>query len=115
MNPGKRNRLCLIRKSKSGKDTDGSPLEGYDEVAQMRGQFRTETGLSTIRATTQGSGNIDVPARYSLRLAYCPSKGIARGMEVVDPNEIVYQVMNVRHDHAARKWTDLILEEGAVK
>src|SRR5690606_30665583 len=109
------NRLCIIRKRVSGKDTDGSPLEGYEEVAQMRGQFRTETGLSSIRVAMQGSGNIDVPVRYSLRLAYCYSKGIARGMEVVDPEGTVYQIMGVRHDKSGRRWTDLVLEEGAVK
>ena len=114
-NPGARNRLCVIRKRKEGKGSAGEPLPGYDEVASMKGQFRTETGLSAIRASAQGSGNIDVPTRYSVRFAYCPAKGIQRGMELVDPNGNVFQVMNVRHDHGGRHWTDVILEEGAVK
>lgn len=114
-NPGLRNRRITIRKRKDGKGSAGEPLPGYDEVASLKGQFRTETGLSTIRASAQGSGNIDVPTRYSVRTAFCQSKGIVRGMEAVDGFGNVYQVMNVRHDMAGRQWSDIILEEGAVK
>ena len=111
-NPGKRNRTVSIRRKLQTKRADGSPQEGYEIVAEnIKGQFRTETGLSTIRASNQGSGNIDIPTRYSLRVAF--RRDVARGMEAVDTFGTVFQVMNVRHDLAGRQWTDLILEEGA--
>ena len=110
-NPGARNRKGTIKKRKTGKASDGSPLPGWDIVAEnVWGKFRTESGIAAVRAQSNMAGNIDVPVRYSFRCAF--RSGVARGMILVS-NGVVFSIKSVRHDFANREWTDLVMEEGA--
>lgn len=112
-NPGARNRLFTIRKKQTVKDTDGSFIDGYVVVAEkVWGRIRTSTGTATVKAASTLAGNLDVPVRYTIRLAY--RRGVERGMEAVMQDGTVFQIRLVSHDLATREWTDLVCEQGAV-
>lgn len=109
-NPGARNRKGMIRRRKTGKLADGSPVPGYDDIGQVWGKFRTDSGIATIRAQQTMANNQDVPVRYTFRIAF--RRNVMRG-DILVVGEDIFIINHVRHDFAGREWTDLVLEEGA--
>lgn len=107
-NRGERNRLLSIEALVGTVDAANQPINEWQLFLKRWGEPRTASGMSVVRGSTQG---IDAPVgRYSWRINYTPD--ITTAHRALHKNT-VYDIVDVRHDHANREYTDLICNERA--
>lgn len=107
-NVGERNRLLTIKRRSNGVDAANQPIDTWEVVAKRWGRPMTSTGMSVVRAAEQG-----VPAvsgRYSWDINYTPDL-FDVGMRA-EYKGIIYDILDIRHDHANREYTHLVCQEG---
>lgn len=105
---GTRNRRIRIEVRGSAKDEANQPVDDWLLVMEKLASYRTGRGMSAVRSAQEG-----VPGgtqRVSWSFGYTPT-GITTAMRV-NYNGIFYDIIEVRHDHATRKWTDLVCDAG---
>lgn len=108
---GEMNRKVKIERPNPLKDAMNVPLPGYVQVFELWGKFLTATGMSTIRNAGPDGVQKGVNA-YSLRIRYRPV-GIDESMRVNYKDQSYFDIIAIKHDHANKEWTDLILQAGA--
>lgn len=101
MKAGTLNRLVLIEAPEGGQDSVGQPNTGWDEVASVWADVRTQGGLESIRSGAEVS-----TIRASIRIRY--RTDITAAMRVTD-GSMVYEVKAVLPD-AGRQYLDLVCE-----
>ena len=101
MKAGTLNRLVLIEQPEGGQDSVGQPNTGWDEVASVWADVRTQGGLESIRSGAEVS-----TIRASIRIRY--RTDITAAMRVTD-GSAVYQVKAVLPD-TGRQYLDLVCE-----
>ena len=107
-NRGARNRLLVIEKRVDGVDAANQPLDDWEFVMRRWGESKTASGMAAVRAAEQGV--TAVPGRYSWRINYTPD-GIDIGMRA-NYKGVLFDIRDIRHDHANREHTDLVCEQG---
>lgn len=121
MGAGERSRYALIEQRNPGRDALNQSLPGWVLVAGVWGNMRGETGMASVRNSGTEDGLAKSINAYSFRIGYRPT-GVTTAMrlrlQTKDPitlavtSEQTFNIKNIRHDHANREWTDLVLEEG---
>lgn len=107
-NVGERTRLLTISKRTGAVDAANQPIDAWEFVAKRWGRPLTSSGMSAVRAAEQGVQAS--PGRYSWRINYTPDL-FDVGMRA-EYKGIIFDIKELRHDHAAREYTDLVCETG---
>ena len=105
-NRGSRNRRLHILKPGTARNAANQLIGGYEPFLERWGESRTSTGMAVVRQLESGVPH--VPGRYSWRINYTPQ--VTRDMRV-RYKEFYYTILDARHDHANREFTDLVCEE----
>lgn len=108
-NVGERTRLLTIRQKVGGVDAANQPVDAWEDVMKRWGKPLTSSGMAVVRGIEQGVNA--TAGRYSWRINYTP-EGIDVGMVAVHKN-VIYDILDIRHDHGGREYTDLVCNEGA--
>lgn len=111
MSIGRKNRLVEFWTLSGAVDGANQPIpDDYVFVKRKWAEVKGETGLGSIRSAAS-AGGINTPLdRYSYRVNYDPSLNI--GMQLRDADGTRLNILAVRHDKAARKWSDVVCEQG---
>ena len=107
-NRGERTRLIIIEKREGTVDEANQPIDVWEFVMRRWAKPLTATGMTAVRSAEAGVPV--VPSRYSFRINYTPA-GIDVGMRVNMKNAL-FDIRDIRHDHAQREYTDLVCEAG---
>lgn len=105
---GTRNKRIRIEERGNAKDEANQPLDVWNLVTEKFASYRTGRGMSAVRSAQEGVPT--GPQRVSWGIAYTPT-GISPAMRV-NWNGLLYDIVEVRHDHATKKWTDLVCDAG---
>lgn len=103
----KQKRLVRVQRRIQGTDTAGQPIDQWEDVLTAWSNPSGQNGLSAI-GQLQGDVAASI-SKYSLRLDYRPTLDASyRVLLCGEP----YDIVQVRHDHEGRQWTDLVCEIG---
>lgn len=103
----KQKRLLHIQRRVQGTDSAGQPLDGWQDVLTAWCNPSGQNGMSAI-GQMQGDVAASI-SKYSLRIDYRPD--IDASMRAL-LGGAPYDIVQVRHDHEGRQWTDLVCELG---
>lgn len=103
------NRQITIDERVTTFDAANQEIETWGVKYTRWANFRAPNGMSTIRAADPG---VPIsPGRCSWRIRYLPV-GVTTSMRVTYKG-VYYDIVDLRHDHAMREYTDLVCEIGA--
>lgn len=102
MDPGKLNRLVVIKRPATGIDTLGQPLSGRLDLATVWASIVRKSGAETIRAD-QDVSKVQASIRIRMRA------DVDATMEVHHAGT-VYEIKAVLPDEKTREWLDLVCE-----
>jgi len=103
---GERKLRIRIEQNGSAKDEANQPVDDWQLVMEKLASYRTTRGMSAVRAAQEGVPG--APQRGSWSFGYTPT-GINIGMRV-NWNGNYYDIIDIKHDHVSRKWTDLVVD-----
>lgn len=109
MPAGKLNRKFRVTKQPATTDENNQPVGPWEFVRYVWVRALTETGMGAIRGSEPGVPLS--PVRYSFRARY-PANLIDNGMRM-EYGDQIFEILQLRHDHAGHKWTDIVCVEGA--
>lgn len=109
MKAGDLSRLITIQSRDTGTDAAGQPVQTWATVASVWADVRGATGMAAIRQSSPVEGVALEANSYSFRIRY--RTGLDAGMRVTLGSD-VYDIKQVRMDHAGKVWTDLVCETG---
>lgn len=108
LDAGKLNCFIRIERRDGSKDELNQPFDTWVLVKERWAQPKTSPGMAAVRAAAEG---VPVaPNRYSWRIRYCP-EGLDTGMRV-NYHGTMFGIVDIKHDHAEKQWTDLICDTG---
>lgn len=106
---GTLNRKIAIDERTTTFDGANQEVNAWAVVLQPWASFRAPNGMSTIRASDP---SVPIgPGRCSWRIRYRPA-GITTSNRVTYQG-VHYDIVDIRHDHATKEYTDLVCEVGA--
>jgi len=105
---GKQKRLIQVQQRALGTDSAGQPVDTWSTIFSAWCNPSGQNGLTSI-AHAEGGVSASV-SKYSLRIDYRPA--LDASMRVVLAGQH-YRIVEARHDHEGRQWTDLVCEVGA--
>lgn len=109
MAAGELNRRIAILKRGVAVDGTNQQIGVLEPYLTLWARILGATGMAAVRAAQEGIAL--APGRYSFRIRYRPT-GVDAGM-AVKYQEMVFDIVDVRHDLANHDYTDLVCETGA--